>query len=85
MRKEAAGTSNRELMSDTATPTATMLRCLEAFGDSEPTRLLVVWIDESGNLHWSASEPYSTTHAIGMIETLKAFLLHQFISPENDA
>lgn len=31
--------------------------------------------------------PLTSFHgdAIGMIETLKAFLLHQFISPENDA
>ncbi len=70
-------------MSDIVTPTSTLLNCMESFGESEPTRLLVIWVDESGNLRWSASQPYSITHAIGMLETLKAWMLKGFCDDDD--
>ncbi len=60
-------------------PTETLVKCLEDFGDSEPQRVIVVYVNEAGDLCWSASGPYNFTHVVGMLECVKAKVLEKFL------
>jgi hypothetical protein len=61
------------------TPTGTLMRCLEDFGESEPARVLVIYTNEAGDLCYSSSGPFSYTHIIGMLECVKAQVLEKFL------
>lgn len=61
------------------TPTDTLMKCMEEFGDAEPQRVIVVWTNDAGDLCWSVSGPYNFTHIIGMLECAKAKVMEKFI------
>jgi hypothetical protein len=60
-------------------PSETLIYCLEEFGDAEPSRAIVVWVDGT-DLCWSASGPYNYTHMIGMLECAKAKIMEKFLA-----
>ena len=60
-------------------PTETLLHALEDFGASEPTRAMVLWVNEAGDLVWMVSGPSSFTHVIGMLECCKAKVMEKFL------
>lgn len=57
-----------------ATPTQLLVSCLEDFGTSEPTTVLVIYINEKGELCWQ-STPAHLAVRVGMVEMCKHFLL----------
>jgi hypothetical protein len=61
------------------TPTETLLACLTRFGEAEPTRVMVAWTDETGDLCWSFSGARSYMAMIGMLECVKASLMKDFL------
>jgi hypothetical protein len=64
-------------------PTETLVWCLEDFGASEPERVLVIWVNESGELCWSSSGPYKYTHILGMLECVKLMVQDKFREVED--
>ena len=60
-------------------PTETLLKCLEDFGESEPTKAIVVYVNVDGDICWSVSGPYNFTHVIGMLECVKAKIMEKFL------
>lgn len=60
-------------------PTETLVKCLEDFGISEPSKVIVVYTNEAGDLCWSVSGPYNYTHVIGMLECVKAKIMEKFL------
>jgi hypothetical protein len=63
-------------------PTETLVSCLEEFGESEPERVLVIWVNEAGDLCWSTNGPYKHTHIIGMLDCVKARVMQRFLAAE---
>ena len=61
------------------TPTETLMACLTRFGEAEPTRVMVMWTDEAGDLCWSLSGSRSYTAMIGMLECARAALMKEFL------
>jgi len=53
------------------------------FAEAEPTRVMVVWTDESGDMCWSLSGERSYTQMIGMVECVKAVLMKQFLEMDD--
>jgi hypothetical protein len=66
------------------TPTETMVACMTAFGECEPTRVFVIWADENGDLRWSSSSPRLLSTIIGMLECVKAVLTKEFLNLKDD-
>ena len=62
------------------TPSETLMNCLTEFGEAEPTRVIVVWTDEKGDLCWSVSSPRSVTAQIGMLDCVKALMMQTFLN-----
>lgn len=60
-------------------PTETLVACLEDFGKSEPTKVVVVYVNVDGDLCWSTSGPYNFTHVIGMLECARAKIMEKFL------
>jgi hypothetical protein len=60
-------------------PTATLLSCLEDFGESEPAKAIVIYTNADGDLCWSVSGPYHFTQVIGMLECVKARVMGKFL------
>jgi len=69
---------------DSRTPTQTLMDCLEDFGKSEPTRVLVIYTNEDHEIAWPTNGTYSYTHLVGMIECVKARLLAGFLKGFDD-
>lgn len=61
-------------MTAARSPSETLMKCLEDFGDDEPKQVLVIYVTESGDLAWSCSAD-STTAKLGMLEMCKACVL----------
>ena len=49
-------------------PTETLVKCLEEFGESEPTKAIVLWTNTDGDICWSVSGPYHYCQVIGILE-----------------
>lgn len=62
------------------TPTETLVKCLEDFGESEPTKVIVVYLNVDGDICWSMSGPYHYTQVIGMLECVKAKVMEKFLA-----
>ena len=60
-------------------PTETLIHCLDDFGASEPTRVLVIYLNVAGDICWSSSGPYHFSAIIGMLECVKAVVLKRFL------
>ena len=58
------------------TPTETLVRCLEEFGEVEPVNVMVIWTDVAGDIAWSTS---TDSHIIkfGMVEFVKQLLIER--------
>ena len=66
----------------TRSPSETLMTCLEEFGKAEPTRVMVIWTDETGDLCWSTSSPRLLSQMIGILECAKAALTREFLELE---
>ena len=60
-------------------PTETLVRCLEDFGESEPTKCIVIYLNVDGDLCWSVSGPYHYTQIIGMLDCVQAKIMDKFL------
>ena len=60
-------------------PTETLVKCLEDFGESEPLRAIVIYSNVGGELCWSYSGPPSYTEIIGLLTCVRAKMLEQFL------
>lgn len=65
------------------TPSETLVSALEDFGQSEPKNVIVIWINEDGDLNWSKSAPLGFSETVGMLECVKAAQMRDFCSEEN--
>ena len=61
------------------TPTETLVKCMEDFGESEPTKCIVIYLNVGGDICWSTSGPYNFTQIIGMLECVKAKVMEKFL------
>lgn len=61
-----------------STPTSLLMDCLEDFGVSEPTHVIVIYINEAGDLCWRSTST-SFTQKIGMLELTRYFMLNGMI------
>jgi hypothetical protein len=68
---------------DQRTPSETVMGAMEAFGECEPKRVILIWVDEGGDLCWSRSAPMGHSEIVGMLECVKAVVLDGFRSEEN--
>lgn len=59
-------------------PSELLIHCMEEFGKSEPTTVMVCWINEEGRLSYRAS---STNQALnlGMLEVAKTCILKKIV------
>jgi hypothetical protein len=55
-------------------PTETLMKCMEDFGECEPKELIVIWTDHNGDLCRSSSTNSVSTQ-LGLIEATKAILV----------
>jgi len=67
----------------TRSPSETLMDCLAEFGESEPTKVLVIWTDEAGDINWNTSSPRSLTGMIGMLHCVEAAFMQDFLDIEN--
>jgi len=74
---------NAEEPNPNRSPSQTLIDCMGKFAEAEPTRVMVVWTDESGDLCWSLSGERSYTQMIGMVECVKAVLMRQFLEMDD--
>ena len=58
------------------TPTETLVRCLEEFGEVEPVNVMVIWTDVAGDIAWSTNTD-SQVIKFGMIEFVKQLLIER--------
>ncbi len=56
------------------TPTETLMRCLEEFGECEAVNCMVIWTDVAGDIAWSSSTD-SQVSRFGMVEFVKQILI----------
>ena len=61
-------------MAETRTPTETLIKCMEDFGEDEPENLMVIYTTKGGDLAWSSTTD-SISMKIGMLEFAKACIL----------
>jgi len=59
-------------------PTETLVYALEEFGKAEPLDVLVIWIDENGEICWSQSTR-SRAIALGMLEMVREIAVHDIV------
>lgn len=57
-----------------STGTDILIKCLEDFSSAEATSILVIFIDEQGQVNYRSNA--GRAEAVGMLETIKHFLLH---------
>lgn len=63
------------------TPSQVLMNCLEEFGACEPTNLMVIWVNEAGDLCWqSTAMPLS--QGVGMLEVTKKCILAKLLSSD---
>lgn len=62
----------------TATPTETLMRAMESFGELEPKFAIVIYVAEDGTLAWFQSE-VSTHQAVGALELVKEQIKHDWL------
>jgi len=62
------------------TPSETLIRCLEDFGEAEPTKVIVLWTNTNGDICWSESGPSHYCQNIGMLTCVKEMYLKRFLA-----
>ncbi len=65
-----------ESTTDDRSPNDVMMVCLEDFGKSEPRAVLVIYVNDDGDLCTSSSSA-SLSLKIGMLEMAKDLMLHR--------
>jgi hypothetical protein len=60
-------------------PTETLMKCMEDFGECEPKELIVIWTDQNGDLCWSSSSNSLSTQ-LGLMEACKALTIQKLTS-----
>ena len=68
-----------DLPDHSRTPTEVLVACFEDFGQSEPERVLVIYVNADHELVWSWSGGYHYTHLLGMIECVRAKIMARFM------
>jgi hypothetical protein len=61
-------------------PTETLVRCMEDFGESEPKKVLVIWTNTDGDLCWSESGPSHFCENIGILTCVKSRIMQKFLA-----
>lgn len=62
------------------TPTECLIKCMEHFGECEPKKVLVIYLDEDGYVRHRSSGPMYDHERIGLIEMIKQHLLDRMTS-----
>ena len=65
--------------SEIRTPTETLVKCLEEFGNSEPKKTIVIWTNVDNDLCWSGSGEFHYCEVIGMLECVKGKVMEKFL------
>lgn len=61
------------------TPSETLMHCLEDFGIDEPTKVVVLYLTQGGDICWSESGPKTFSLTVGMLECVKAIYTKKFM------
>lgn len=62
---------------ENTSPTECLIKCMEEFGECEPEKVLVIYLDKDGWIKHRSSHPMLHHERLGMIEIIKHLLLSQ--------
>lgn len=56
-------------------PTECLIKCMEEFGECEPKKVLVIYLNEDGYIRHRSNSPMWDHERVGLVEMIKQHLL----------
>lgn len=66
---------------ENSSPSQVLIETLEKFQESEPTKILIIFVNEAGKINWNSN--LNRVHdTLGLLETIKMLLLKRMFQGE---